>query len=78
MISETVTHDLASAEVTDDCRVELWTDAPNTYLFPASARDLAAELVRAADEADKASAELLHNVIPAKFDERPWTPGGAA
>ena len=83
MVSETITREVAAAEVTDDCLVEVRLRRRRLSLFPASAREFAAEVLRAADEAEKASAELFRNVVPARFDhvcidERPWTPGGAA
>lgn len=85
MITQDITIDVIGAQVSDDCRVEILApevqDAPVALLFSTQARQFAAEVLRAADEADRASAELLRNVAPARFDqidESPWTPGGAA
>ena len=85
MITQDITVEVIGAQVSDDCRIEILVpevqDAPVALLFSTQAREFAAEVLRAADEADRASAELLWNVIPARFDqidERPWTPGGAA
>lgn len=74
MVSETITREVAAAEVTDDCMVEVRLRRPRLSLFPASAREFAAEVLRAADEADRASAELLHPVTPAKFDTAAISP----
>ena len=73
-ITETVTRDVVSVEVTDECMVGIVTATPETSLFPASARELAGYLVRAADEAERASNELLHPVTPAKFDTAAISP----
>lgn len=81
MIEEQHTRFVASAEVDDDCMVEVRLRRPRLSLVPAVAREFAAEVLRAADDAERASVELFRNVVPAKFDqvdERPWTPGGAA
>lgn len=73
MIEETVTREVASAEVTDDCLVELWLRKPRLRLVSDQARGLARELYHAAWEADRASVELLHPVKPARFDMVPET-----
>lgn len=72
MITQHITIEVIGAQVSDDCRVEILApevqDAPVALLFPGQAREFAAEVLQAADEAEKASAELLHPVAPSKFD----------
>lgn len=64
MITQEVVHDVAEAQVSDDCAVELWVADLRKHrsatLSPAQARELAAELVRAADEAERGAGELVH------------------
>lgn len=68
MIEEQHTRFVASAEVDDDCMVEVRMRRPRLSLVPAVAREFAAEVLRAANDAERASAELLHPVAPSKFD----------
>ena len=59
---------VACADVTDDCRVEVTLRRRCTTLTASQARELAAELVRAAGEAERAAGELLRRFEPASFD----------
>jgi len=72
MISEDITRDVAEAQVSDDCRVELWVadlrKNRTAMLTPSQARGLADELVRAAGYAEKAADELRHEHEPAAVD----------
>lgn len=72
MITEDITREVADAQVSDLCQVELWVadlseDAVAT-LTPSQAVALSVELARAALEASKAAEELLHEHEPASFD----------
>lgn len=72
MITEEIVRDVAEAMVSDDCRVELYVEElrknRSATLTASQARELAAELVRAAEEAERGAAELLRDVEPAEFD----------
>lgn len=79
MIERQVTEFVAAADWTDECEVRLTTrKRRETVMAPSDARDLAAELVRAADEAERAAERLSRPTETAAFDlvdERPWAPG---
>lgn len=82
MISEDITRDVAEAQVSDDCRVELWVadlaeDAVAT-LTPSQAIALGNELARAAQEAERAAEELLGERPPSSFDVAILSPDCAA
>ena len=72
MITENITRDVAEAQVSDDCNVELWVAELRknrvATLTPTQAHMLAAELVAAAERADDAAEELRHIHEPAAFD----------
>lgn len=68
MIKEEHIRFVAAADVTDDCRVKVQLRKQRQTLTASQSRSLAAELVRAAGEAEKAAAELLHVHEPASFD----------
>lgn len=68
MIEEEHIRFVAAADVTDDCRVEVQLRKSTQTLTASQARSLAAELVRAAGEAERAADELLHVHEPAAFD----------
>lgn len=73
MIEETVTRFVAAADWTDECQVELRVASRRgklrqTTLSAPQARELAAELVRAAGEAERAVGELVGPVVVAGFD----------
>ncbi|GAA4762406.1 hypothetical protein [Microbacterium gilvum] len=63
-ITSEVTITLASVEITDTYRVALTTRKKSTDLSVDDARQLAAELIAAADQVDEALADML-----ATFDE---------
>lgn len=72
MITEDITRDVAEAQVSDDCRVQLWVGDlrhNRTAMLTASqARLLAAELIRGAREAERAAAELVRPITQSGFD----------
>lgn len=68
MIEEEHIRFVAAADVTDDCQVAISLRKKRLDLTPSQARHLAAELTRAADEAEAAAAELLPVITPARFD----------
>lgn len=72
MITEDITLEVAEAQVSDLCQVELWVGDLRRHrtaaLTPTQARALAAELIRAAGEAERAAEELRHEHEPAAFD----------
>lgn len=68
MIEERVVRFVAAADVTDDCRVEVVLRRRRQALTTSQARELAAELVRAAGEAESAAGELMRLPEPAGFD----------
>lgn len=72
MITETITRDVAEAQVSDDCQVELWVGELRknriATLTPTQAHILAAELIDAAERADEAAEERRHEHEPAAFD----------
>ena len=68
MIEEQHIRFVAAADVTDDCRVEVQLRKPRQALTPTQARELAAEIVRAAGYAERAAEELRHEHEPAAFD----------
>jgi hypothetical protein len=72
MITEDITREVAEAEVTDDCRVSIFvadlSEKDVAVLTASQARLLAAELTRAAGEAERAAEELLGEREPARFD----------
>lgn len=78
MITENITRDVAEAQVSDDCRVELWVAELRknriATLTPTQAHILAAELVAAAERADDAAEELRHIHEPAAFDVQHISP----
>lgn len=60
---------VAAVDFTDDCRVLLTTrKGRETRLTASQARELAAGLVQAAEEAERAAQELLPPIRPAGFD----------
>lgn len=68
MIEEEHIRFVAAADVTDDCRVEAEMRKRRQTLTATQARDFAAELVRAAKEAERAAFELARPGEPAGFD----------
>lgn len=74
MIEEEYIRFVAAADVTDDCRVEAEMRKRRQTLTATQARDFAAELVRAAGEAERAAAELARPVEPAGFDVQHISP----
>ncbi|UGS27600.1 hypothetical protein K8F61_05270 [Microbacterium resistens] len=68
MIEEEHIRFVAAADVTDDCRVEAEMRKRRQTLTASQARQFAAELVRAAGEAESAAAELVRPVAVARFD----------
>lgn len=69
MITEDITREVAEAQVTDDCRVQVWLrKRRKATLTPSQARALSAELLRAAAEAERAAEDLRHEHEPAAFD----------
>lgn len=51
-IQETIVIELAAAQITDDCRVELRQEKKRTIYTARQARDLALELIEAAEKVD--------------------------
>lgn len=51
-IQETIVIELAHAQITDDCRVELRQEKKRTTYTSQQARDLALELIEAAEKAE--------------------------
>lgn len=51
-IQETIVIELAAAQITDDCRVELRQEKKRTTYTAQQARDLALELIEAAEKVD--------------------------
>lgn len=75
MIEEEHIRFVAAADVTDDCRVEvLLRKRRKATLTASQARQLAAELVRSAGEAERAADELRHEHEPASFDVAIFSP----
>lgn len=69
MIEQQVTEFVAAADWTDDCKVRLTTrKRRETVMAPADARELAAQLVRAAEEAERAAARLARPTEVVAFD----------
>ncbi len=76
-IREQITIDIASVEVNDECRIELRQEKKRTTYSSQQARDLALELIEAAEKADLAIVEdmaergvrLSHGLIVAESGE---------
>lgn len=76
-IQETITIELASVEVDDELRVELRQEKKRTRYTSSQARDLAVELIHAADRADQLIVEdmaerglrLAHGMVVAEDGE---------
>lgn len=56
-IRETIVIELAHAQITDDCRVELRQEKKRTTYTSQQARDLALELIEAAEKVDSEIAD---------------------
>jgi hypothetical protein len=67
-IEETVTRFVAAADWTDDCRVIAHMRKRSMDLSAAQAREFAAELVDAAEHAERAAASAVRPVEPAAVD----------
>lgn len=68
MIEQQITEFVAAADWTDDCRVTVELKQRRTTLDVAQARELAAEIIQAADEAERASRAAERVPEPASFD----------
>ncbi|QAB18712.1 hypothetical protein Leucomu_13045 [Leucobacter muris] len=76
-IRESIVIDIAEVQVTDECQVELRQEKKRTTYSSEQARDLALELVEAAEAADRAIAEdmaerglrMVHGMVVAEGGE---------
>lgn len=59
---------VAAADWTDECRVDVRMRRKHMDVSAAQAREFAAELVEAAEAAEKAAGEAVRPVTPAAFD----------
>lgn len=68
MIEQQITEFVAAADWTDDCRVRVELKRRTTTMLASQARALAAEIIQAADEAERASRAAERIPEPAQFD----------
>lgn len=68
MIEQQITEFVAAADWTDDCRVRVELKRRTTTMLVSQAREFAAEIFQAADEAERASRAAERLPEPASFD----------